>query len=389
MKKIATLVGAGVLLAATIIPALAVNNCGNSTTGPGSTNTCTVSNTNTVTVNNVNDAQIVNNIRSTANTGGNSASNNTMGGSVTTGNASLNATVGSVANINTTNVTAGFGGGNNNGYNNVTGPFSTNNAFLTNLQTVRVQNDNTATVTNNVTTAADAGSNRADNNTGPAVVRTGNASLATVVANGSPQFGINDNLTVVNLFGAGGNNTAGNSTTGPSSHNSGIVANTASVSLNNINDLIVTNNVNVAARTGRNTANNNTLGGNVTTGNASAGVAVETEGNINTSYVATSMGGFSNSATSNVTGPGSNNSAFVTNTQAVVADNWNNKCRSFDADRLDCKQLGVFNNVFADSDAGNSYANNNTGPGSVVAGWASLMQSVLTHLNDVVNVFAL
>lgn len=62
MKKIATFVGAAALLAATILPALAANSCGNSTTGPGSNNTCSVDNSSTVTVNNVNDAQINNKV---------------------------------------------------------------------------------------------------------------------------------------------------------------------------------------------------------------------------------------------------------------------------------------------------------------------------------------
>ncbi|MBI3379768.1 hypothetical protein HY029_03380 [Candidatus Gottesmanbacteria bacterium] len=401
MKKIATLVGAAALLAATLVPALAVNSCGNSTTGPGSNNTCTVTNTSNVSVNNVNDAQIINNVRTSSNTGGNSASNNTLGGSIVTGNASLNTTVSSVANVNTTNVTAGFGGGNNMGGNSVTGPFSTNNAFITNGYRVDAYNSNTATVKNDVNTTADTGNNSADNNTGPATIRTGNAWLGTGVNNH-----VNDSLTQVALGGASGNNTAFNSTTGPFSANNAVVTNSANVTLNNVNDLQVTNWVNVLARTGRNSASNNTLGGDITTGNATGGVVVGTEGNINTSSVAMALGGFANNASSNVTGPSSDNNAFITNAQNVVVDNWNDKCRSHNADRLtdplyrdgetgnktkDCDpaNLGVLNDVFASSDAGNSTANNNTGPGSVMAGWASLVQNVLTHLNDNLNVIGL
>lgn len=387
MKKIATFVGAAALLVATLVPAIAAgNNCGNSTTGPGSNNTCSVTNSSNVTVNNVNDAQIRNNVTTTSNTGGNSASNNTLGGSITTGNASLNTTVSSVANVNTSNVTMGFGSGaGNTGLNSVTGPFSDNKAFITNSARVAVQNDNTASVNNVVNSTADTGNNRADNNTGPATIRTGNSLLNTIVGNH-----VNDSLTEVAVSGAGaGGNTVGNSTTGPFSNNTASINNAASATINNVNDLLVNNNVGVRSRTGNNSASNNTLGGDIVTGNATAWLGVDTEGNINTSGVAMAFGGFGNNASSNVTGPDSNNDAFVTNTPNAVVNNYNNKCLSRDADRLGCTApfgetgfLGVFNDVSATSDAGNSKADNNTGPADVMAGWASLVQSVLTHLND-------
>lgn len=394
MKKLATLVGAAALLAATLGPALgAGNSCGNATTGPGSNNTCTVNNTSTVAVNNVNDAQINNNVRSYSNTGGNSASNNTLGGSIVTGNASNNTTVGTVANVNTNNVTAGFGGGNNMGLNEVTGPFSNNNAYLNNLYTVAAQNSNTATVNNNVNVTADTGNNSADNNTGPAAITTGNARLDATVGTH-----VNDNLTRVALSGASGNNTAGNSTTGPFSANSALVNNIATVAVNNVNDLIVDNRVDALANTGRNSASNNTLGGDIATGNAASDVLVDTEGNLNWNDVAMAMGGFSNDASSNVTGPDSTNLAYINNVKTVVYDNWNNKCKSHNADdqfgngtagSCDVTDLGIFNDVDSVADAGNSDADNNTGPGSVMAGWASLVESVLSHLNDSWNVILL
>lgn len=380
MKKIATFVGAAALLAATLVPAIAVgNSCGNSTTGPGSNNTCSVTNSSNVTVNNVNDAEIRNTVTTTSNTGGNSASNNTLGGSITTGNASQNSTVSSIANVNTTNVTAGFGGGaGNTGMNSVTGPFSNNDAFITNSARVAVQNDNTASINNDVDATADTGNNRADNNTGPATIRTGSSWLSTLVGNHA-----NDSLTNVAVSGAGaGGNTVGNSTTGPFSNNTASITNSANATINNVNDLQVNNNVGVRSRTGNNSASNNTLGGDIVTGNATAGLGVSTEGNINTSGVAVAFGGFGNDASSNVTGPSSNNDAFVTNAQNALVNNRNNKCSSEDIQRIGCSNLGVFNDIDATSDAGNSDADNNTGPGSVMAGMASLIQSVLTHLND-------
>ncbi len=272
------------------------------------------------------------------------------------------------------------------GGNSVTGPFSNNDAFITNRYTVDANNSNTANVTNDVYAKADTGKNKADNNTGPASIQTGRALLNTMVGTH-----VNDSLTNVSLTGASGNNTAGNSTTGPFSANNAVVTNSADVTLNNVNDLQVKNNVTVKARTGRNSASNNTLGGSIETGNATAGVGVDTEGNINTSLVAMALGGFANDASSNVTGPDSNNDAFITNRKNVVVDNWNNKCLSHNASRIctDPSDLGVFNDVYAKSDAGKNYADNNTGPGDVMAGWASLVQDVLTHLNDVLNVVQL
>jgi hypothetical protein len=150
--------------------------------------------------------------------------------------------------------------------------------------------------------------------------------------------------------------------------------------------------VDVLSSTGRNSASNNTLGGDITSGNASAGVNVGSEGNINTTQIAAAMGGFSNTAGSAVTGPDSENAAYVNNDRRIVFDNWNNKCKSHNADdrfgsnkTCDVNDLGVENDVESISDAGSNNADNNTGGGEAVAGWSSLIQSVMTHLNDVLN----
>lgn len=412
MKKFVTFVGAAALLAATLVPAFAAgSNCVNSTTGPGSNNTCTVNNASTVKVNNVNDAQIVNNVTSRALTGGNSASNNTLGGSVTTGNATLNSYVSSVANVNTTNVSVGWAGSSNMGYNEITGPFSDNNAYVNNAQLVDVYNSNTATVNNRVDSKADTGLNRADNNTGPGSVRSGSAMLGVVVGNH-----VNDSFTALSLSGGGtGNNTAGNSTTGPFSTNNGTVNNATTAFINNVNDLQVVNGVMTRALTGRNSASNNTLGGSVTSGDAQDAVGVDTEGNINTTQVAMAMGAFSNDASNGVTGPDSNNYTYINNIRTVLYDNWNNKCRSHNAPYRDWKDnlgdrddsfigigddddndkkcnvndLGVFNIIDDMADTGNNHGDNNTGGSDVVAGWASLIEELVTHLNDNLNVISL
>lgn len=398
MKKLATIAASAALLVAAVLPVAAANSCTNGTTGPFSTNNCSINNTSNVTVNNVNDSVVINNIRSVANTGGNSASRNTLGGSITTGNAVLNTTVGTVTNVNTTNITGGPGMGNNSGSNNITGPGNgstngTNDVLIENRQLVNVDNQNTSYVLNNVFALAGTGMNNADENTGPGVIRTGNAGLLLNVNTHN-----NDNLTNV-AAGTGGSgvNSAGNSTTGPFSINDVTISNLADIRVRNYNDMVVNNTVDAIAGTGRNSASTNTLGGNITTGNAGAGVGVNTEGNINTSLVSVPMFSASNEGGNGVTGPGSSNDSNLNNDYNVGVDNMNNKCLSHNAltlatllgspsvnPLLDCNpwDLGVNNDVNATSNTGRNIADEGTGPAVVVSGIGELIQQVLTHMND-------
>jgi len=385
MKKVTSIISAFALLAYAAAPAFAVgNDCINSTTGPLSNNSCSIFNTSNATVNNVNDAKIVNNVVTESKTGDNSASMNTLGGSVVTGNASLAGTVSSIANVNTTNISGGLSAASNSGRNDITGPSSTNTVWVENEHRATVYNSNTATVDNNVTAQTNTGDNNANTNTGPAVITTGDSESNLVVGTH-----VNDNLTDVNLgsVGTGVGNVAGNSTTGPLSANSVSMFNRNFAAVNNVNDMIVTNNVAVLAKSGGNSASMNTLGGDIATGRASAGVGVDTEGNINTTRVALAMSDFNNLGGNDITGPGDTSTVWVENTQNTVVDNWNNKCRSHNAPRLGRKgcnvaDLGVVNNVIANSDSGGNLADTNTYPGAIVAGLADLMQQVLVHIND-------
>lgn len=385
MKKFVTIAGSVALMMAAVFPALAVgNNCSNGTTGPLSTNYCTINNTSNVAVNNVNDAQITNNVTARSNSGNNSASYNTLGGSISTGNATLNATVSSVANVNTTSVSGGPSASDNSGVNEITGPSSDNRIEINNERRVDVVNSNTATVNNTVNVTADTGNNVADYNTGPAVINTGNAWLRATVGNH-----VNDNATGISAGAGGtGGNSGANNTTGPLSTNYVGVVNLSDVAVNNINDLIVENRVDALSNSGNNSASYNTLGGGIGTGNAGANVGVSTEGNINTTTVDMAMGGFANDGSNGITGPVSDNRVELLNSQNIAVDNWNNKCKSHNADRLECdpSDLGVFNYDDDVADTGNNVADYNTGPGGVVSGLADLVKSILTHLNDTLTV---
>ena len=399
MKKLITLAGSVALFAATIVPAIATgNNCSNGTTGPFATNYCTINNTSNVDVDNVNDAQITNNVTARTNTGGNTASYNTLGGAIHTGNSTLNATISNVANVNTTTVSGDPAASGNTGVNEITGPESDNRVNINNDRLVDVWNSNTATVTNEVSVESNTGENAADYNTGPASIDTGTAWLRSTVANH-----VNDNATGISAGAGGtGGNTASNSTTGPFSTDYVTVNNTSDIDVDNVNDLIVGNWVEALANSGRNSTSYTTLGGVIDTGVAGANVGVNTEGNINTTTIQMAMGGFANNAGNEITGPYSDNREELLNSQEVEVENWNNKCRSHNADRLegldelltqtesngecDVADLGVFNYDSDEVNTGENAADYNTLGGGVVSGMSDLVKSILTHLNDTLTV---
>ena len=398
MKKLVTLVGSAALFAAAIIPAIAASNdCSNSTTGPFSNNTCSITNTDNISVNNVNDARIYNDVYAKSNTGGNSASYNTLGGSIVTGDSTANVTVSNVANINTTNITAALAAAaQNSGSNSLTGPVSNNVARISNSFTADVYNSNQADVKNEVEVKSNTGYNDADYNTGPASITTGDAWLGLLVNNH-----LNDSLTAIRGgAGGSGSNTAENSTTGPFSNNTVDISNDHSATVNNVNDLRIKNDVYAKANSGYNDANKNALGGDIFTGGAAAGVGVDSQGNINSTLIAMALGGFDNTGVNSVTGPAEGNEKdpneiIITNSRNVVVDNWNNKCQNEDAhedwwwnpwrhEKVECDTglLGVYNDVEVKSDTGKNDSDFNTGGGNVLAGFADLLQQVLVHVND-------
>jgi hypothetical protein len=399
MKKIAILTNSIALFAVTLVPAFATttvngNSCTNSTTGPLSSNSCTIKNDSDVKVNNVNDAVIKNDVTAKSNTGGNEASMNTLGGKIVTGDAKLSASVTSVANVNTTKITGGPSASGNVGGNAITGPMSNNIVWIDNNRNVDVWNSNTASVENEIDAKANTGDNEANLNTGLASVTTGNSLLGLTVGTH-----VNDSLTEI-AAGAGGTggNFAENSTTGPLSMNSVTIKNRSRVDVDNVNDMVVKNEVNAKSNSGDNEAKKNTLGGDITTGSAKAGVGVDTEGNLNDTEITLAMGAFANQGSNSVTGPGGTSDdprIWIENNQDITVDNWNNKCKSHNADRLgdlndnfrpikgcDVSDIGVFNDVEAKSDTGNNLGNLNTGGGDVMAGMSDLLQNVLVHMND-------
>jgi len=183
---------------------------------------------------------------------------------------------------------------------------------------------------------------------------------------------------------AAGNN-CGNGTTGAFSSNSCTINNTSNVTVNNVNDAKITNNVTTTVNSGHNDANYNTLGGKILTGNATLNTTVSTVANINTTNITggPALGG--NTGSNYITGAGmgalvggydadtaggsyASNSVYINNAQRVGVDNQNTAV--------------VESNVNATANTGYNDANGNTGPGDVLAGAASMGVAVNTHVND-------
>ncbi len=365
MKKIVSIASSVVLLASSVVPVFAANSCTNGTTGPMSENYCTVVNTNSVAVNNTNDANIVNNVTATSNTGHNSASMNTLGGSVITGNASLSVGVSNTANINTTSISGGPAASGNVAGNSITGPASTNVVDITNSNVVGVNNNNKADIRNTIMATSDTGWNLANTNTGPAEVLTGSASMSVGLVNRA-----NDSATSI-AAGAGGTggNSAVNDTTGPMSGNFVTLTNTSNTFVTNTNSMDVMNSVIATANTGHNSASFNTLGGEIRAGNAAGQVEIGTTGNINTTSITAAMGGFTNTSGNLVTGPMSTNVETLVNSQDIRVENINAKgnVKNFDIDI---------------ADTGWNVANTNTGGGDIYAGLSQLVKRIETYIND-------
>lgn len=382
MKKLITKAGAALaavsLLASTIVPVLA-DSATNDTTGADSVNKSYVTNTNSVNVTNVSDASIQNTVRSTSNTGGNSASRNTMGGMVQTGDAATDIEILNSANINTNMIDLGQSGDSNTSGNSITGAGSKNLANILNSNVVRVRNDNTAVLSNTVNATSNTGGNLADRNTdgGGGVVQTGDALTEVSLSNRA-----NDSLTNVSGLASFGSNVVGNSITGADSNNEAYITNRNTVAVTNVSDAAVRNAVTAAAATGGNSASRNTMGGMVQSGDAGVGLELLTDANINTTSVASVSEGSDATSGNSVTGAGSNNLTQLLNNNAFNVLNENNKCTSKDCGDYGNVKWGVQNIDVDTANTGGNLADRNTFAGSVSTGIAAVGKYIRVCLND-------
>lgn len=266
-----------VLLGAQVPPATAeeVTISGN---GADSVSQVTSTSTQQATVTQSNTADITNNVTIDANTGNNTASNNTGGDTaITTGDVSTSTGVSNSGNLSVANVSGAcdcpitssaiISGNGANSANTI-------NNFNSNLTNVSVSN--LANVTNNLTTNANTGRNSANNNTGGSVsIFTGNIFADTSLMNGPfniSKVRVSQGRNVDRLLKIAGN--------GVSSVNTinNVEIENVSISVNNIANFI--NNILHNLNTGGNSANNNNGDVAIKTGDIWSEIKVKNLANI-------------------------------------------------------------------------------------------------------------
>ena len=310
-----------------------IAGCGNGTTslanignGAGSTNSASSDTTTNNNTTQNNDGTVINNIDFLADSGNNETSKNTGGdSSITTGDANVAASLVTFLNNNIAgNVIFGvvniFGdlvgdiimpddvfnqfacstcGGDTSVTNSNNGAGSDNNGTVNDTTNNNVFQANDATISNNLFLEAETGENSASkNNQGDVNITTGDTNVDASILNIANMnlLGGNMWLVIVNeagnwvgkLFGApegsilagseglefaldpNGTINVTNTQNGAGSTNNGDVNNTTNNSLSQTNTANVTNNVNLGANTGGNTADKNNGNVDIVTGDAEA-----------------------------------------------------------------------------------------------------------------------
>lgn len=360
-KQIFSVLTAGVMVANVATPALASTTIEIKGNGAGSDNSAAVQTTNTTTVSQNNTANVNNNIKTDADTGGNKANLNTGGNvGIQTGNAKVEANVTNDLNKNVANVDC-CGASNTEVKISGNGAKSDNTVNLTNVNANGVSQNNTANVNNNVKVDAETGDNKAGLNTGgDVVIKTGNAKAKVDV----------NTMANVNSAVIGGGHSAtptpsasfiisGNGA-GSDNYIAAGLTNTNTVGQSNAAN--INNNVDVDAETGDNDANFNT-GGDVVIlsgdplhhGGATVEVAVDNAVNFNFADVDC---GCEYDVTAKIAGNGAEADhkwwdkddnyigLNLANTQAVGQGNGSNLNNNVDVD---------------DADTGDNEASSNTG----------------------------
>jgi hypothetical protein len=243
----------------------------------GSENTVNVTQSNTTTVTQSNDAVITNNISSEANTGDNTATNNTGGETnISTGDINTSVSVVNSGNVSMAEVGPCDCPSTDKSIitENAAGSINTINNTEFNYTSVSVTQ--TAIVTNNVVTASNTGNNTADFNNGDVSIRTGNIRAAIGVLNGPLNISkvkVSSGGDVEHLLRIAGN--------GVSSMNAinNVEINGIVISADNIASII--NNITEALNTGGNSANYNNGDVAIQTGDIWSEIKVKNLANVN------------------------------------------------------------------------------------------------------------
>lgn len=242
------------------------------------------------TINSTNKTNITNDLNLTANSGDATVARNTSAGDATSGDAN---TVADVVNIVNSMISANQSFmGTINIYGNLNGDILIAPDFLSQLladnsnnvvqaeqqdQTQQIDVNNTASIVNNVALAAESGSAVVAKNTSAGSATSGDADTNVVLFNlsGHDIVASNSLLVFVNVLGkwVGVILDAPTGTTA-AAIGSGVMQNNIttapSMTINSLNDTAITNNINLASRSGDATVASNTFAGNATSGNATA-----------------------------------------------------------------------------------------------------------------------
>lgn len=279
-KKVASAIAAGTLLLNLATPAFATSlTLEVSGNGSNSDNEVELEYEQEVKVTQTNVANVLNDVKVEANTGGNEAEDNTGGDvEISTGDAETNVTVSNTLNSNVAHVDACCLG-------DVTAKISGNGSDSDNDIDLDLDNDvkvtqvNHANVWNYVDVEAETGDNEAEDNTGGSVkIETGNASATVSVSTAA-----NSNSAWV----SGGNGNGGSLSAlilgnGADSDNEIELELESEKELNQTNVAEILNDVDVEADTGENEAEDNTGGPvDIETGDATADVTVDNMVNFN------------------------------------------------------------------------------------------------------------
>lgn len=279
-KAIASSIVTGSLLVNSVLPVFATTTIEISGNGTGSNNTSSAGFTQSTTVVQSNVADVFNQVDADADTGSNSANDNTGGDvSIETGDADTDVSVENTLNQNSAQVDCCVGGdteilisGN--------GSHSNNTANIGLGNSTNVFQDNYADVKNLVWADADSGDNKASGNTnGDVSINTGDAhtgvTLATTANSNSATVGGNGHS-------AGGSLSVRILGNGTGSNNTIALGLSDVLALVQSNVADVYNKVDADAETGDNKANDNT-GGNVEieTGDADVDVSIDNMVNFN------------------------------------------------------------------------------------------------------------
>ncbi len=253
--------------------------------GDGSTSSINVGSSSNTNVEQNNTAQVTNNVEVNANTGGNSASENSNGDtSITTGditsnvdivNAGINqseVSVGCCENSDSNITISGNGSGSNNSVN-----YQVNSGRESANTSVTV--NNTANIVNSINGRANTGYNTANENNGNVSIKTGGIYVEDTI--------INRSINISSVEAGAGNGGSVNikiSGNGADSENAVIVENNSAIRIAVNNEANITNESNWDLNTGLNEANKNNGDVEIETGDIVYKVTIENT-DINTSIV--------------------------------------------------------------------------------------------------------